>query len=157
MLAKRTFFLALVFVACLSFGAQKNSSRKFWLKQYAQINSIFTHKDAAAFEALLAPDYFEIDEKGKKLNRAEFVAKEIEPMTQAGTVKSKVKVTNISEKGDDAKISYDWKYWITQSDMKIAGRETGYDTWHKSGGKWLNTSTVVKSSTEKSTPIKKKR
>ena len=28
---------------------------------------MFTHKDTAAFEALLAPDYYEVDKAGKKV------------------------------------------------------------------------------------------
>lgn len=157
MLAKRSLPLVILAIACLSFSVQKPSDKKFWAKQYAQINSMFEHKDAVGFEGLLAPDYYEIDQAGKKLDREAFIKAEVEPMTQAGKVISNAKVTSISVKGDDAQIGYDWKYTIFSGDTKTVGREIGTDGWRKTNGKWMNITTVVKSSTEKTTPLKAKK
>ena len=107
MLAKCSLPFVILCLACLSFGAQKDASRKFWVRQYGQINSMFNHKETAAFEALLAPDYYEVDQAGKKISRDDFIKNEVEPMKQASAIKSHVKVTSVSQKGDDAQVGYD--------------------------------------------------
>ncbi len=156
MLAKRFLPFVVIGLVCLSFGAQRNSDRKFWAKQYREINSMFNRKDTDAFKALLAPDFYEMDQNGKKLDHDTFIKTEVEPMKQATSVKSKVKVTNVSENGDDAQISYDWRYTIINPGTKTVGVEIGIDGWHRAGGKWLNTSTTVKSAREKTTKTAKK-
>lgn len=156
MLAKRFLPFVLLGLACLSLGAQKNSDKKFWTKQYAEINGMFNRKDTAAFEALLSPDFYEVDQNGKKMDHDTFIRTAVEPMKQATAVKSKVKVTSVSVKGDDAQIGYDWRYTIINPGTKTVGVEIGIDGWHRTGGKWLNTSTTVKSSTEKTTKTNKK-
>ena len=124
------------------------------MKQYAQINRMMISKNADAFEALLAPDFYEIDQTGKKLSRDEFIKNEVDPIKGADKVTSHVHVTKISQHGDDAEVSYDWKYTVTVGTTKVSGHEVGTDGWHKTSDKWLNTYTKLKSATEKTTTIK---
>ena|SRR5579885_1001514 len=154
MLAKRSISILLICVATAAIAAPHHPNKKFWAKQYAAINHMFETKDTAAFEALLSPDYYEIDESGKKLDRDTFLRTEVEPMKQADKVKSNVKVTKITEKGDDAEIAYDWKFSMIVGPDKTSGREVGVDGWHKTDGKWMNVWTKVKTATSKTVKMK---
>lgn len=155
MLAKRSLPLLVVCIATASFaGPKHHQNNKLWKEQYKQINHMFETRDTATFENLLAPDYYELETTGSKTNRDDFIKNDVEPMKHADKVKSHVDITKIKEKGDDAEISYDWKYTIWMGQTKTMGHQTGTDGWHKTGGQWMNVWTKVKSSTEKTKKIK---
>lgn len=141
-------FLVTVALAATLANAQSKPDKAFWLSQYRKIEQMMDSQDVKTFAATLDKDFYLIDNHGKRMSRADFIKKELGAIAQAVTSNNDLRVTAVTQSGNQVNVSYDWHFRLgvngPQRPLTIAGREVGTDTWEKKGGRWMTVKTVVK-------------
>lgn len=142
--------ISLLFVFLVSLAGASGPSAKEWNSRYQSIMKLMRNKDAKAFTALFADDFYLIDKDGKRTPRAQFVSGVGAMLSSAGQITANIVVNKVAANGSMVDVSFDFrlKVWHKKGGSTSI-HEVGVDTWKKVGSKWLFAKTVDKSFEEK--------
>src|SRR5579871_207839 len=86
-----------------------DSFRKQWQARYDEIGRIFAKRDMKKFAAMVDPGFVYVGEGHKKLNKAEFLKAECDPIAAAEWFKDTATVTSAKAVKGGVAVGYDWK------------------------------------------------
>lgn len=137
--------LTILVFGALSASLFAGTVPKSIMARYSGIESAMRKLDADAFSKYISDDFWSIDPKGQKQNKADFIKSVREIFTNAKTAKPMVEFKG--SKMHDGMVDVMFDFHLTVM-MKGGGKatvhEVGTDTWKKVGGQWLCCKTVDK-------------
>ena len=110
--------------------------------RYKTLVAIVERYDLKAYDALIPAEYVSIDPKGKKSNRAEYLAGIHDLLRNAKKVVFHIKFTDVEQRNGIVAVSFDCDGQIITSKGTTFFHEIGTDSWRKKGSQWREVKTV---------------
>ncbi|MBS1708695.1 MAG: nuclear transport factor 2 family protein [Armatimonadetes bacterium] len=139
---KRMLTLSVVAAAaCLATAADVPKEIK---ARYDTLNKIIKARDVEGFKTFFAPEFVNIDPKGAKVDRKEFL-KMIDGIFDGATkMEGHEKLISATTSKGVVAVKFDFKLTVTNAKGTTLYHEVGTDYWKKIDGRWVFVKTIDK-------------
>ncbi len=115
-----------------------------WSQRYKGLMKVIESLDFETFSGYFAPEFVNVDTKGKITKRAEFL-NGLRPIFKSGvTAKASEKLSKVVKGKGYTDVYFDFHLEIKSDESTLVIHEVGYDRWKLIHGKWMMTKTVDK-------------